>query len=115
MLVLSRKAQEVIQIGDRISITILRVKGRTVRVGIDAPADLHVRRGELPPKPVVNRQVERSSQARPASGPLRSFIEADGDHSEQTGGPAATFQRRFENWPLTQRQRLELIALATDA
>ena len=48
MLVLSRKLQQQIKIGDQITVTILRVKGNTVRVGISAPRDLRVIRGELP-------------------------------------------------------------------
>jgi carbon storage regulator CsrA len=48
MLVLTRKTQEKIRIGDNITITILRVKGQTVRVGIEAPRTTKVIRGELP-------------------------------------------------------------------
>jgi carbon storage regulator CsrA len=48
MLVLSRKLQQQIKIGDQITVTILRVKGNTVRVGIQAPRDVRVIRGELP-------------------------------------------------------------------
>jgi carbon storage regulator CsrA len=48
MLVLTRKSQEKIQIGENITITILRVKGQAVRVGIDAPRDVRVIRSELP-------------------------------------------------------------------
>ena len=48
MLVLSRKSQQTIRIGDAITVTILNVKGNTVRVGIDAPRDIRVVRGELP-------------------------------------------------------------------
>jgi len=47
MLVLTRKMQERIQIGSNITITILRVKGNSVRVGIDAPREVRVVRGEL--------------------------------------------------------------------
>jgi carbon storage regulator CsrA len=50
MLVLTRKLQQQIKIGDQITVTILRVKGHTVRIGIDAPRDVRVVRGELPPK-----------------------------------------------------------------
>lgn len=49
MLVLTRKLQQQIKIGDQITVTILRVKGHTVRVGIEAPRDVRVVRGELPP------------------------------------------------------------------
>ncbi len=47
MLVLTRKLQQQIKIGDQITVTILRVKGSTVRIGIDAPREVRVVRGEL--------------------------------------------------------------------
>jgi carbon storage regulator CsrA len=47
MLVLSRKYQEKIRIGNGITITILRAKGKAVRLGIEAPPDVPVIRGEL--------------------------------------------------------------------
>jgi carbon storage regulator len=59
MLVLTRKYQEKIRIGDNITITVLRTKGKAVRLGIDAPADVPVIRGEL--------AFERSSD--PSCGP----------------------------------------------
>jgi carbon storage regulator CsrA len=48
MLVLTRKLQQQIKIGPEITVTILRVKGNTVRVGVQAPRDVRVIRGELP-------------------------------------------------------------------
>ncbi len=47
MLVLSRKTEQKIAIGDNIFITICKVKGDVVRLGIDAPRDVSVRRVEL--------------------------------------------------------------------
>ena len=47
MLVLTRKHQEKIRIGNDITITILRTKGKAVRLGIEAPAEIPVIRGEL--------------------------------------------------------------------
>jgi carbon storage regulator len=47
MLVLTRKQNDKIQIGDQITITVLRMKGKAVRLGIEAPADVNVMRGEL--------------------------------------------------------------------
>jgi carbon storage regulator len=47
MLVLSRKKTEFIVIDDRITVTIVHVAGKTVRVGIEAPKDVAIRRGEL--------------------------------------------------------------------
>jgi carbon storage regulator len=47
MLVLTRKYQEKIHIGDNITITVLRTKGKAVRLGIEAPPEVPVIRGEL--------------------------------------------------------------------
>src|SRR5689334_8217689 len=47
MLVLTRKYQEKIRIGNNITITVLRTKGKAVRLGIEAPSDVPVIRGEL--------------------------------------------------------------------
>jgi carbon storage regulator CsrA len=47
MLVLTRKHQEKIRIGDHIVITVLKTKGKTVRLGIEAPTEVPVIRGEL--------------------------------------------------------------------
>lgn len=47
MLVLSRRSNETIHIGDDIVITVVRVQGDKVRIGIDAPTDVRVMRGEL--------------------------------------------------------------------
>lgn len=47
MLILTRRAGEVIRIGEEIAITVLRIKGNQVRIGIDAPKSLPVRREEL--------------------------------------------------------------------
>ncbi len=50
MLVLTRKLQEQIKIGDEIVVTILQVRGQSVRVGIQAPKSVRVLRAELPVK-----------------------------------------------------------------
>lgn len=47
MLVLSRRRDETIMIGDDIEITIVDIKGDTVRVGISAPRDVSVHRKEV--------------------------------------------------------------------
>jgi len=47
MLVLSRKTDQKIQIGRNITITILRVKKNSVKIGVEAPDDLPIARGEL--------------------------------------------------------------------
>lgn len=47
MLVLSRKLEESILVDGRVKITILQIKGRKVRVGIEAPDDVQILRAEL--------------------------------------------------------------------
>ncbi len=47
MLVLSRKVGERILIGDRISVTVVRIMNGGVRIGIEAPSDMTVIRQEL--------------------------------------------------------------------
>lgn len=51
MLVLSRKIDEVIHIGDDIKITVLKVKGNTVRLGIKAGNEYKILRAELVDEP----------------------------------------------------------------
>jgi len=47
MLVLSRKERESIVVDQRIKITILGVQGSSVRLGIEAPAEVPVHRAEV--------------------------------------------------------------------
>lgn len=47
MLVLTRKPGEKIVIGNDIRITILEARGGTVRIGIDAPREKKIYRGEV--------------------------------------------------------------------
>lgn len=47
MLVVSRKIGERILIGDKIAITVVKVSGGAVRLGVEAPAELAVMREEL--------------------------------------------------------------------
>jgi carbon storage regulator len=52
MLVLSRREHEQIKLGDAIVVTVVRIAGDRVRLGIEAPANVLVLRGELPPQQV---------------------------------------------------------------
>ncbi len=74
MLVLTRKLQERIHIGENITITVVRIKGNTVRVGIEAPGDVHVIRGEV----VVKDEAEKSGNPP---------LDSDSDPSRQDMPP----------------------------
>ena len=49
MLVLSRKIGEQLRIGDDITVTVLKICGGRIRLGIDAPEGVRIMRGELNP------------------------------------------------------------------
>jgi carbon storage regulator len=47
MLVLSRKVGESVVIGDEIVVQVLQVSGQRIRLGVEAPPEVAVLRGEL--------------------------------------------------------------------
>jgi len=51
MLVLTRKRNESIQIGDDITITITEIRGNSVRLGIEASSDVSIARVEITENP----------------------------------------------------------------
>ena len=47
MLILTRRVGESVMIGDDISVTVLRVKGNQIRLGVNAPKNVSVQREEI--------------------------------------------------------------------
>ncbi len=47
MLVLTRKPGETVTIGDNVTVTIVEIDGNRIKIGIDAPKDVPILRGEL--------------------------------------------------------------------
>ena len=84
MLVLTRKYQEKIRIGDNITITVLRTKGKAVRLGIEAPANVPVVRGELKFESDVDEEP-----AIAAAGPAGMPTAARGKRTRQVAAESA--------------------------
>jgi carbon storage regulator len=67
MLVLSRRRDERILIGDDIEIVVVEVRGEKVRLGINAPTEIAVHRAELRER--AKAQIEPKPDAKPDSQP----------------------------------------------
>ena len=60
MLILTRKSGERITIGDRIRVTVLEIKGKQVRLGVEAPPDTRVHREEIFQK--IQRENQKAAE-----------------------------------------------------
>lgn len=66
MLVLSRKLNETIVIGDNVRVTLLGIEGDKIKIGIDAPRDVKVFREEL-------LEATKSTNVQALTAPIVSF------------------------------------------
>jgi len=65
MLVLSRKPNETIRIGDEINLRVISIEGGSVKIGIEAPMHISVHRGEVYDR--IQRENLSAAQ-QPATG-----------------------------------------------
>jgi carbon storage regulator len=72
MLVLTRRLNQSIKIGDDIEITVIEVRGDQVRLGVAAPRDVTVHRKE------VYLQIQQENRAAAESAPEGVNLEALG-------------------------------------
>jgi carbon storage regulator len=71
MLVLTRKSNQSIMIGDDIEVSVLSIMGEKVRIGIQAPRDIPVFRKEV----YLEIQQERNGAIAAASTDLRGEVD----------------------------------------
>ena len=85
MLVLTHKTDEQILIGEDIKITLVRVRGNSVRLGIEAPRDIRVVRGELDDSKRDEVEFELSDReqvfAHPQAKIISGRIKVDGERA----------------------------------
>lgn len=60
MLVLTRKPGEALMLSDEVKVTVLEVKGKQVRLGIDAPPEVPVHREEIYERIEAERSDEKN-------------------------------------------------------
>ena len=105
MLVLTRKADEQILIGDDIKITLVRVRGNSVRIGIDAPKNIRVVRGELAARDAIEASapiVEREEVfARPEAQPKYTGPSNHIAASKRTGSDSSSDPREMASYHAT--------------
>jgi len=95
MLVLSRKQNQEIIIGDNIKITVVKMKGNTVRLGIEAPREVNVLRGELPRHESSKREFANSEESQAEMTVV--FSNHEGDKT------AATNREAFQSFQTKAR------------
>src|SRR5579871_4919189 len=93
MLVLTRKLMERLFIGDDICVTVVRLEGGQVRLGIDAPRDVTVVRAELVPERQsgpprgAHPHPHRLGPVGPAAGPAPASAPAPSPNVVRSEGP----------------------------
>ena len=92
MLVLSRKTNQEILINGNIKVSVLKIKGNVVRIGIEAPAEVSIKRGELVPEVIelpIELPVEQTAGADADQGTASFTLEIDSQTpavAEEAGG-----------------------------
>jgi len=78
MLVLTRKVGESLLIGGEIEVTLLEIKGDSVRIGVKAPRETRIQRAEI--LEAVSR--ENASAAGAGSGAEQAILDAVTRHRD---------------------------------
>jgi carbon storage regulator len=75
MLILTRRINETLNIGDDVQVTVLGIKGNQVRIGINAPRDVPVHREE------IYQRIKREERMNAQGGDRDGFGGRDDGYS----------------------------------
>ena len=97
MLVLSRKVDQEILIGEDVKLTIIRVDGNRVRIGVEAPRDVRILRGELSADDASDSLTEMELELSPremafAHSPQRKPVGRLSRRRQRESGGSAVFE-----------------------
>ncbi|HWW20706.1 MAG TPA: carbon storage regulator CsrA [Steroidobacteraceae bacterium] len=73
MLILTRRVGETVMIGDEVAVTVLRVKGNQVRLGVNAPKSISVQREE------IFQRIKREAGQAASSAESAEMAEAEAE------------------------------------
>lgn len=97
MLVLTRKPNQQIRIGNDIVVTVVKVRGNTIRLGIEAPQDVRVMRSELEPQSdseSANSTETISLDVQPDSSTLSAEVDASSRIESNVASASIQFPNR---------------------
>jgi len=81
MLILTRRINETLNIGDDVQVTVLGIKGNQVRIGINAPRDVPVHREEIYQR--IKREELASSGDQSSGENAKDADEYSSDHDHR--------------------------------
>ena len=86
MLVLSRKVDEVIVVGDDVAITVIEIKGDRVRLGIEAPRQVAVNRLEVAKRIELEGKLNGNTNGVQLHGDSQRIVGREAKDTERPAG-----------------------------
>jgi carbon storage regulator len=82
MLILTRRPEESIRVGEEVTITLLGIRGNQVRIGIDAPRAIPVHRQEIYDRIQAEADKGHANSQESAHPPTLGVVSPDGEVRE---------------------------------